>query len=51
MHYVSKVIRKSITLDFLEDCGTFIVHKWKKVPLETMVCHWLPLKLNRNKYH
>ena len=35
MHYVSKGMSKSITLGFpLVYCGTFIVHKWKKVPLK-----------------
>ena len=34
MHYVSKGLRKSITLGFpLVYCGTFIVHKWKKYHL------------------
>ena len=35
MHDVSKEMSKSITLGFpLVYGGTFIVYKWKKVPLE-----------------
>ena len=39
MHYVSKGMRKSMTLGFpLVYCGTFIFHKCKKVPLEFTQC-------------
>ena len=35
MHYVSKVMTKTMTLGFpLVYCETFTVHKLKKVPLE-----------------